>query len=87
MNKAYNIHLVWLGLMLLTVASYFIGELGNGGIVAMIFLMFAAAIKAFLIIRDFMGLRNVSLLWQAIMYGWLFVVCSGIAAAYLVSLW
>ena len=81
-----NIHLIWASMMLLTISSYFIGELGAGGLFATLFLLLVAGIKAGLIIRDFMELRGVSFLWRAIMYGWLLVVCSGIGIAYLVGL-
>lgn len=86
MKITYNIHLVWIVMVLLTIASYFIGELGSGGLVATAFLLLAAGLKAIFIIRDFMELRGVSFLWRAIMYGWLLVVCLSIGIAYLFSL-
>ncbi len=86
MKITYNIHLIWVVMMLLTLCSYFVGEVGSGGVVSVMILLLAAAIKAVLIIRDFMELRGVSFLWRAIMYGWLSVVCLSIGIAYLVSL-
>lgn len=86
MKITYNMHLTWTVMMLLTLFSYFVGEVGSGGVISMLVLLLAAAIKAVLIIRDFMELRGVSFLWRAIMYGWLSVVCLSIGIAYLISL-
>ena len=86
MNRAYNIHSIWLAMLLLTLTTYAIGKLGYSGAAVMLFLLSTAAVKAGLIIRDFMELRGVSLLWRLIMYGWLLVVCVAIATAYIISL-
>ena len=48
-------------------------------------LLLTAAIKSSLLIRDFMELKGVSLLWQVIMYGWLGTVCLAIAITYMMS--
>ena len=85
MKSAYNIHLIWASMMLLTISSYLIGEMGSGGVVATLFLLLVAGVKAVLIIRDFMELRGVSFLWRAIMYGWLVVVCASIGIAYMLG--
>ncbi|PHS26145.1 MAG: hypothetical protein COA83_03660 [Methylophaga sp.] len=82
----YNVHAIWLLMMLLTVSTYFIGRLGYSGAIITLFLLVTAAIKGSLIIRDFMELKGVSLAWQLIMYGWLWVVCLAIAVAYLIGL-
>ncbi|MFC1589207.1 cytochrome C oxidase subunit IV family protein [Pseudomonadota bacterium] len=86
MNKLYNIHSLWLAMMLLTITTYAMGKFGYSGVLVMSFLLITAATKATFIIRDFMGLRGVSLLWRVIMYGWLFIVCIVIAITYMVSL-
>ena len=86
MKAYYNIHTIWLAMMLLTLTTYAMAKLGYSGVVVMLFLLSTAAIKATLIIRDYMGLRGVSLLWRVIMYGWLLVVTIAIAIAYLISL-
>ena len=86
MNKLYNIHNIWLAMMVLTLTTYAIGKLGYSGATVMLFLLLTAAVKAGMIIRDFMELRGVSLLWRLIMYGWLLVVCVAIAIAYIISL-
>ncbi len=86
MNKLYNVHNIWLLMLLLTLTTYVIGKLGYSGAVVMLLLLSTAAVKAGLIIRDFMELRGVSLLWRVIMYGWLLTVCVAIAIAYIISL-
>ena len=86
MKWYYNTSLIWAVLVLLTLFSYFIGEIQSGGVIAMLLVLIAAAVKAVLIMRDFMELRGVSFLWRAIMYGWLLVVCTGIGVAYLISI-
>ena len=85
-SKHYNIHTIWLTMMVLTLTTYAIGKLGYSGAAVMLFLLLTATAKAGMIIRDFMELRGVSLLWRVIMYGWLLVVILGIAISYLVSL-
>ncbi len=85
-NKLYNIHTLWLVMLLLTLTTYTIGKLGFSGVAVVGFLLLTTAVKATFIIRDFMGLRGVSLLWRVIMYGWLIVVIVSIAVAYLISL-
>jgi len=87
MKSTINIHLIWTLMMLLTLGSYFIGESGSGGVVAMLFLLSAAVVKSVLIIRDFMELRGVSFLWRAIMYGWLIIVSLSIAIIYIISIY
>lgn len=85
-NKYYNVHTLWLTMLLLTMSTYVIGKLGYSGLAVVAFLLLTAALKATFIIRDFMGLRGVSLLWRVIMYGWLVVVITSIAVTYLISL-
>ena len=85
LNKHYNVHTLWLVMLLLTLTTYAMGKLDFSGTAAMFFVILTAAVKGTFIIRDFMELRGVSLLWRVIMYGWLSVVCVSIAIAYLVS--
>jgi len=86
MNKFYNIHSLWLAMLLLTLTTYAMAKLEYSGTAAMLFLLLTATTKAVWIIRDFMDLRGVSLLWRIIMYGWLLTVCATIAIAYLISI-
>lgn len=86
MNRFYNAHTLWLLMLALTLATYAVGQLAYTGPAAMLFLLLTALIKSTVIIRDFMGLRGVSLLWRVIMYGWLWTVILAIGITYLVSL-
>ncbi len=86
MTRIYNIHNIWLVLVLLTLSTYVLGKLEFSGTLVALTVLLTAAIKATFIIRDFMGLRGVSILWRSIMYGWLLIVCSGIATSYITSL-
>jgi hypothetical protein len=86
MSKFYNIHTIWAAMIVLTISSYAIGKLGFSGTTAVLLLLLTALIKGVFIIRDFMELHGVSLLWRVIMYGWLWVVCIAIVISYLISL-
>jgi ABC-type transport system involved in cytochrome c biogenesis permease subunit len=81
-NKPVNVHILWIAMLLLTMTTYAMGKLGFSGAVVMLFLLLTATAKATFIIRDFMELRGVSLLWRVIMYGWLLVVIISIAITY-----
>jgi len=72
-------------MLLLTVSTYAVGKLGYGGTTAVLLLLLTAVIKGIFIIRDFMELKGVSLLWRIIMYGWLWTVCIVIAVSYIVT--
>ncbi len=69
-------------MMLLTLSTYAVGKLGYSGIPITLLLLVTALIKGSLIIRDFMELKDVSLIWQLIMYGWLWAVCLAVAVSY-----
>ena len=85
-NKYYNIHTIWLTMVTLTLFTYALGKLGFSGIFVVLVLLLTAVIKGTFIIRDYMELHGVSLLWRVIMYGWLWGVTSAIAIIYLISL-
>jgi cytochrome c oxidase subunit 4 len=85
MNNLKNVTTLWLLMMALTISTYMLGTLGYSGTIVVMFLLLTVLIKSTFIIRDFMELRGVSTLWKAIMYGWLGVVTSGIAIAYIAS--
>jgi len=61
------------------------GKFGYSGTTPVMLLLLTVLIKSTFIIRDFMGLRGVSLLWRVIMYGWLWLVTIAIAVTYLLS--
>ena len=84
-EKYYNVHTIWLAMIALTLSTYVLAELGFSGTAVMFFLLFSAIVKANWIIRDFMELRGVSLLWRIIMYGWLWSICIAIAITYLIN--
>jgi hypothetical protein len=86
LKKEFSAHTLWLTMLVLTLGMYAISKLGLHGDIIMLLLLLTAATKGIIIIRDFMGLRGVSLLWRVIMYGWLLIVCSAIAIAYIISL-
>lgn len=86
MKKYYNIHTIWLLLILLTLSTYLFGHYQSGGLGVVLFIVLIAIIKATLIMREFMELRGVSLMWRIIMYGWLTIVCLGIIIPYAVSI-
>ena len=73
-------------MIVLTISTYSIGQLAYSGVITVLFLLLTTLIKGSVIIRDFMELKGVSLLWRAIMYGWLWTVCLVIAVTYLISL-
>ena len=85
-SKHYNVHTLWVAMVLLTLSTYTMGEFEYSGAIAMLLILLIAGIKATIIIRDFMELRGVSLLWRIIMYGWLWVICVSIAISYIISI-
>lgn len=85
MNKLYNATNIWIVMLILTVFTYSMGKFGYSGTTPVMLLLLTVLIKSTFIIRDFMGLRGVSLLWRAIMYGWLWLVTIAIAITYLLS--
>lgn len=72
-------------MMALTIMSYAIGESETGGLAISLFLLAVGFIKGRLIINDFMELKEVSFLWRAIMFGWLWGVCLSLAVIYFFS--
>jgi cytochrome c oxidase subunit IV len=86
MKAYYNVHTIWLVMMLLTISTYAMGKFGYDGVVIMLILLLTSVIKGSFIIRDFMELNGVSLLWRVIMYGWLWSICVAIAVAYIISI-
>ena len=71
-------------MILLTLSTYTLGKTGYSGKIAMMILLATAIAKATIIIRDFMGLRGVSLIWRVLMYGWLWLIVISIAISYLI---
>jgi len=85
MSKIYNPTTLWIVMIVLTIFTYSMGKLGYSGMIPVMLLLLTVLIKSTFIIREFMGLRGVSLLWRSIMYGWLWIVTIAIAVTYLIS--
>jgi len=86
MKSYYNIHTIWIALILLTLSTYAMGKLGFSGLTVVLVLLLTAAIKGVLIINDFMELNGVSLIWRVLMYGWLWSVILAIAITYAITI-
>lgn len=86
MKKYYNIHTIWLAMVFLTLSTYALGKLGFDGVIVVVLLLLTVVIKGTFIIRDYMELRGVSLLWRIIMYGWLWGITLALMIVYLFSL-
>ena len=78
--------LIWLVLMLLTVATYAIGEAGVGGTAMMLTVLGLAVLKVQMVANYFMELRHTRWLWRGIVLGWLVSVTGLIAIAYLTTI-
>ena len=85
-QRNINIHTIWLLMIALTLLSYAMGKFGFSGLASVLILLLTAVIKGTLIIRDFMELRGVSLLWRVIMYGWLWSITLSIFIIYFFSI-
>ena len=86
MKSYYNIHTIWIVMILLTLSTYAMGKLGFNGLIVVFLLLLTSAIKGVFIIHDYMELEGVSLIWRVIMYGWLWVVILSIALTYAITL-
>ena len=73
-------------MIFLTLSTYAVGKMGFSGIAVVLLLLLTVIIKGTLIIRDYMELKDVSLLWRVIMYGWLWGITLALAVTYLFSL-
>ncbi len=85
MKSYYNVHMIWAAMLALTGATYTMGRLDFSGVDVVFLLLLASLVKGSFIIRDFMDLKDVSLLWKVIMYGWLWSICIVIAITYVIS--
>ncbi len=77
---------IWLGLLVLTGVTYGLGEMTLGGTQIVMLVLIITFIKSEMVAGYFMGLRQTSLLWRAIMASYLVIVGGGIAIAYLMGL-
>ena len=85
-REAKKVTAIWVLLMALTVATYAAGKAGMGGPTVMYALLLSIFIKGHFIIADFMGLRGAPQMWRWLVHGWLILVMSFIALAYMMGL-
>lgn len=76
----------WAVLIIATLITWYLGEVGAAGTAAIVAMLIIAFIKGRLVILDFMELRNAPLMWRLLLEGWLIVVSSMILLAYWISL-
>ena len=90
MMNTRQLNFVWVMLMLATLATFAIGEIGErigiAGPLAMAALLAISIVKGRLVMLDFMGLRGVKFFWRGLMIGWLLLVSALIAIAYWIAL-
>jgi len=79
-------HRAWLILIVATGMTWYLGEVGAAGTLAIVTMLLIAFVKGRLVILDFMELRNAPALWRALLEGWLILVSSLIMLAYWISL-
>ncbi len=82
------VNIVWIILVLATGLSYWIAEGRPGQALGplRVGLLFAlAAVKGWLVIDFFMGLRRAPVFWRRIVLGWLVAVCALLALVYAVT--
>ena len=85
-----QLNFVWVVLMLATLATFGIGEVGErlgiAGPLAMAALLAISFIKGRLVVLDFMGLRGVIFFWRVLLLGCLLLVSALIAIAYWIAM-
>lgn len=84
--NTHLLNVLWVALLVATVLTWLIGKTGYAGPVAVSAILVIAAIKGWMIIQDFMGLRRVRLLWRGLVLGWLLVTLLVILIAYWLGL-
>ena len=86
MNTPLNrfVTLIWLVLVILTIATFYIGERIVSGSAVMMSVLVISLIKGQLIANYFMGLRHVSWVWRGIILGYFVIVGGMVAVAYLI---
>ncbi|MFH1660817.1 MAG: hypothetical protein FD131_4879 [Rhodocyclaceae bacterium] len=79
-------HRAWLILMVATGLTWYLGEVGAAGTIAIVAMLVIAFVKGRLVILDFMELREAPMMWRILLEGWLILVSSLILLAYWISL-
>ncbi|APR05434.1 cytochrome C oxidase subunit IV family protein [Thauera chlorobenzoica] len=77
---------LWVTLLAATFLTWGVGEQGLTGTWVVAALALISFWKGAVVILDFMALRNAPLLWRAITMGWIILVWSVIAIAYMKGL-
>lgn len=77
---------IWLVLVVLTLMTFMVGELHLGGLGALGLVLTTMLIKGQLVADWFMGLRQAPRLWRLVVTGYLFIIGSAIALAYVLGL-
>ncbi|MDP1653506.1 MAG: cytochrome C oxidase subunit IV family protein [Rhodocyclaceae bacterium] len=80
------LNVLWVALLVATLLTWLIGKTGHAGTAAVVAILVIAALKGWMIIYDFMALRRVTLLWRALVLGWLILVLAIILLAYWLGL-
>jgi hypothetical protein len=81
----FSSNTLWLLLLAATGLTYWIGEsgqMGHGRIVPVWIIFGAAFLKGWVVINDFMALRQAPPLWRHLLVGWLVFVIAMILLAY-----
>ena len=81
-NRTFHLDVVWALLLAGTAYTWWLGESGHAGTATVMAILAIAGVKGALVIREFMALRGVKLLWQAAVFGWLMLVLAVNMAAY-----
>ncbi len=85
MNATMNARLldsIWLVLLAATGVTWFVGESGAAGAAAVAVILGLALVKGWLVIREFMALKQASIRWRLAVVGWLALVLGLIAFTY-----
>ena len=87
MNALKNpAHRAWLVLILATLVTWYLGEVGAAGTLSIVAMLAIAFVKGRLVILDFMELREAPRMWRVLLEGWLILVSGLILLAYWISL-
>lgn len=84
-----SINRIWIGLLLATGITYWLGETSQPGQLGMgpVFIMLTLVlVKGLWVINDFMELRHAPPLWRRLVTGWLVFVTGMITLAYAIGL-
>ncbi len=82
----HPLHRAWSILLLATLLTWWLGEIGAAGPRAIMAMLLIAFVKGRLVILDFMELRQAPRLWRFLLEGWLLLVGGLILLAYWMSI-